>query len=376
MNDFNASVFVKTSGRLPLVTSQGRAFLGLQHSRSPELAGRMESFFEYLNGVLGFADTVEGQRSQACFNTILRAAYPEVMLDLADLIFVQHERPAVFLNFDHININLRRDRAANYGPLDRLNQNMGILFQQLARRLREDPAFFNDPEIVRLLSESYSYYLYQTKNFPWDDPFPDLPPGLDRPVMDIATGLAGFSRIHQWPEPHPKLILTDHMPFIVQGLNHYKNLVGKTNVDILPVDFGGNEPDSPGLGCILATKFLHHLQRPQRRRFLQWARDNLAPGGVLRILDTDLENRILQRTSDPEFRKRLNPGYLETLVDIERNFCETLVGDTRQTGFRVTHFDFNEYEDETDAYSLYPGDNLLIRFLGFEISAEKTGGAG
>ncbi len=32
----------------------------------------------------------------------------------------------------------------------------------------------------------------------------------------------------------------------------------------------------------------------------------------------------------------------------------------------------NKYHDETDAYSLFPGDDIAIDFLGFAIVAEKT----
>ena len=40
-------------------------------------------------------------------------------------------------------------------------------------------------------------------------------------------------------------------------------------------------------------------------------------------------------------------------------------------GFDVSHFDFHEYEDETDAYSQHPGDDLSIKFIGLEIMANK-----
>ena len=371
MTDAASPVFVTTPDRLSLLTEQGLAFLGLKHSSSPELAERVRHFFTHLNASLGFQPTPDGQKHQKCFNTLLRAAYPELMLDLADLIYVQHERPAVFLNFDHININLRKDRSVDFELLPELNRNMETLFQELTQTLKRDARFFEDSEIIRLLSESYSYYIFQTGNFPWDEALPDLPPNLILPLMDIATGLTGFNMIHLWPETHPTLYLTDNMPFIVSGLNHYKNLMKKNNIEILKVDFGKEEPKVPALGGIWTNKFLHHLKRAERQWFLSWALKALNPGGTLQILDTDLEHRILNKGREIDFKGTLIPGYLETLVAIEGDFCETLVSDTKQVGFKVTHFDFNKYHDETDAYSLFPGDDISIDFLGFEIVAEK-----
>jgi len=89
------------------------------------------------------------------------------------------------------------------------------------------------------------------------------------------------------------------------------------------------------------------------------------------ILDTDLECQILKRARNPEYQKKLTHGYLETLVEIEDSFCETLIQDVRQIGFDVSHFDFHEYEDETDAYSQLAGDNLSIKFVGLEIIARR-----
>ena len=60
-------------------------------------------------------------------------------------------------------------------------------------------------------------------------------------------------------------------------------------------------------------------------------------------------------------------------LEIEDNFCENLIQDVRHVGFDVSHFDFHEYEDETDAYSQCPGDNLSIKFIGLEIMANKIG---
>jgi len=365
-------IFVTTPNRLPLLTDHGRAFLGLQYSSSPELVERVQQFFSYLDRSLGFSESEEGKRSQDCFNLILRSAYPELMLDLADLIYVQHERPAVFLNFDHININLRKDRSVDEAGLPDLNQKMEALFQELTRTLKKDPQFRDDPEIIRLLSESYSYYMFQTENFPWDAPLPELPPSLKNPLMDIATGLTGFNRIHQWPMEYPTLFLTDNMPFIVESLKHYKTLMKKPNIEILKADFGAEDPEVPALDGIWANKFLHHLKRQERKIFLRWALNALSPGGTLEILDTDLEHRILKKGKEPDFNGKLIPGYLETLVTIEGDFCETLIRDTKQAGFKVTHFDFNKYHDETDAYSRFPGDDIAIDFLGFEIIAEKT----
>lgn len=369
MTDPSPPVFATTPDRLPLLTDRGRAFLGLQYSRSPELAERVQHFFAHLNRSLGFPPTSEGQEHQDCFNTLLRAAYPELALDLADLIYVQHERPAVFLNFDHININLRKDRSVDFEL--RLNRKMEALFQELTQTLKRDSRFYEDPEIIRLLSESYSYYIFQTGNFPWDEALPELPRNLNHPIMDVATGLTGFNMIHLWPDKRPTLFLTDAMPFIIEGLNHYKNLVNKNNVEILKADFGVEEPEVAALGGIWTHKFLHHLKRRERRRFLRWAIKTLNPGGTLQILDADLEHRILNKGREADFKEKLIPGYLETLVAIEGDFCETLVSDTKQAGFKVTHFDFNQYRDETDAYSRFPGDNIAIDFLGFEIVAEK-----
>ena len=371
MNEILTPVFVKIPDRLPLVTSQGSAYLGLQHSSSAELVERVQALFSHLNQTLGFPPTAVGKENQDCFNTLLRVVYPELMLDLADLIYVQHERPAVFLNFDHININLRKDRSVDYESIQGLNAKMESLFQELTRTLKNDPQFCDDPEIIRLLSESYSFYLFQTENFPWDDALPELSENANQPIMDVATGLTGFNMIHMWPSECPTLYLTDNMPFITEGLNHYKNLVKKNNIEILKIDFGIDEPKVPPLGRIWANKFLHHLKRKERRQFLLWAFKSLDSGGSLQILDTDLEHRIFRKEHDSNFKGKLISGYLETLVEIEGGFCETLVQDTRQSGFKVTHFDFNSYHDETDAYSQFPGDEISIDFLGFEIVAEK-----
>jgi len=371
MNDTSTPVFVNTPDRLPLVTSQGDAWLGLEHSSSPELTERVRAFFGHLNRRLGFPKTTVGKENQDCFNILLRAAYPELMLDLADLIYVQHERPAVFLNFDHININLRKDRSVDYEPIQALNRNMESLFQELTRTLKNDPQYFDDPEIIKLLSESYSFYLFKTGNFPWDNTLPDFSKDATHPIMDIATGLTGFNMIHLWPADHPTLFLTDNQPFITEGLKHYKSLAGKRNIEILNIEFGNNEPEVPPLGEIWANKILHHLKRKERLQFLNWALKNLIHGGALKILDTDLEHRILKKAHGSNLKGKLIPGYLETLVEIEGDFCETLVKDTRQTGFKVTHFDFNSYHDETDAYSQFPGEDIAIDFLGFEIVAEK-----
>ncbi|MBC8284773.1 MAG: hypothetical protein H8E32_13235 [Nitrospinae bacterium] len=364
------SIFVTSQDRLPLVTDAGKKFSGLKNSKSPELCQRVTAFFDCLNEHLGFPETDLGRDNQSVFNLLLQSAYPEIMIDLADLIYVQHERPAVYLNFDHIHLNFKKDKVALSDSIDQINEKFSILFRELARAIRENPLLFSDAEIVRLLSESYSVYLFQTKNFPWDNPMEMIPTDLKGSAMDVATGLSGFRLIHDWPEDYPKLILTDNLPFIIMGLNHFKELSGKTNIEILNIDF----PDGPldnRCGCILANKFLHHLQREERKKFLQWAMEALDNDGMLLILDTDLECQILRRAQNPEYGDKLIRGYKETLIDIEEKFCESLIQDVRQVGFDVSHFDFHEYEDETDAYSQYPGDNLSIKFIGLEIMAKK-----
>ena len=80
-NDLNSPIFVKTSDKLPLLTSRGRSFLGLKNSFLPVLDIRAKALFEHLNKLLGFADTPKGMEYQECFNTLLCAIYPEVMID-------------------------------------------------------------------------------------------------------------------------------------------------------------------------------------------------------------------------------------------------------------------------------------------------------
>ncbi len=365
------SPFIKSTDQLPLVTDVGREFLGLGHTKSPELAHRVQSLFQLLNGKIGFPDTELGQQNQAIFNLLVRMVYPEVVIDLADLIYVQHERPAVFLNLDHIQINIRKDRTVLSQPMEQVNEKFIFLFSELASLIKNDPILNNDPEWISLLSESYSFYLSQTHNFPWDNPMELVPHDLNASLMDVATGLAGFRLIHDWPKDFPKLILTDNMPFIIEGLNHFVKLSGKSNIEILNIDFPAGPVDKL-YGCILANKFLHHLQRTERQQFLRWAHAALEREGSLLILDTDLECQILQHARNPEYRKKLTHGYIETLIEIEANFCETLIQDVRQTGFDVAHFDFHEYEDETDAYSQFPGENLSIKFVGLEIVARRA----
>ncbi len=365
------SIFIKSQDRLPLVTEAGKKYSGLEHSKSPELCERVTAFFDYLNEQIGFPETDLGRENQVVFNLLLQSVYPEIMIDLADNIYVQHERPAVYLNFDHIHMTLKKDRVALSESSDQLNEKFSILFRELAKIIRENPLLFNDTRIVELLSESYSIYLFQTENFPWDNPMEMIPADLKSSIMDVATGLAGFRLIYDWPEDYPKLILTDNLPFIINGLTHYVKLSGKTNIEILNINF----PDGPiekRCGCILANKFLHHLQRGERKKFLDWAMETLETGGLLLVLDTDLECQILRRAQNQEYNDKLIRGYKETLVEIEENFCETLIQDVRQVGFDVSHFDFHEYEDETDAYSQYPGENLSIKFIGLEIMANKA----
>lgn len=366
-------VFTNLAERLPLLTEAGRAFLGLQHSSAPELNRRVEALFAHLDTRLGFEDTDAGRQSQDVFNLIVRYAYPEIMIDLADLIYVQHERPMVFLNLDHIHRNWQADPTPAHpvSEMESLTRKMDALFRELADWLKQDRGLGEDATVVRLLAESYSYYLYLTKNFPWEDPLKDsVSPGL-RSVLDAATGLAGYSIIHDWPPTHPNLVLSDDMPFIIEGLTHYKNLLGKSNVEILKASFPESSVSSARFGVVQASKFLHHLQREERKAFLKWVWEHLEPGGVIAIVDTDLENNILKDAEDASYRNKLMPGYLETLVPIEDRFCHNLVDDLRELGFAVHEFDFHEYHDQTDAYSHFPGDDLPIKFLGFEIVAER-----
>lgn len=363
-------MFIKSTDQLSLITDTGQKFLGLENTRCPELANRVELVFNLLNKKLGFPDTSIGHQNQEMFNLLIRLVYPEILIDIADMLYVQHERPAVFLNFEHIHMNLRKDRSTIPLPQKKLDEVFSLLFYELVSLIKKDPILFNDPQWVTLLSESYSYYLYQTKNFPWDNPMELVPRNLDGSLMDVATGLAGFRLIHDWPEDFPRLILADNMSFIIKGLTHFTKLSGKKNIEVLNVDF----PDGPlgkRYGCILANKFLHHLQRSGRQQFLRWAKEALEPGGSLLILDTDLEFQILRCARDPEYRRTLTQGYVETLVEIEEKFCETLIQDVRKIGFEVSHFDFHEYQDETDAYSQFPGKNLSIKFVGLEIVANR-----
>ncbi len=411
-NDLNSPIFVKTSDKLPLLSGRGRTFLGLKNSSLPVLDIRVKALFEHLNKLLGFADTPKGMEYQECFNILLSAIYPEVMIDLADLVYLQHERLSVLLNFEIINNNLGKEHGAFFEPetagnpsvpmdtdvpspgtasvhdrrrvtepsgremkahpqLLLLNRKMDFLFQQLALTLRKDPHFYKDPEIIRLLSECYSYYVFETKNFPWQNPVEPKPRNLSQSLMDVATGLAGLRIIFNWPENYPTLVLTDCMPFIFQCLTHYKTMLGKRNIEILDADFPGKAPQSLKFGLIMSNKFMHHLKRMERKEFLRWAWESLEPDGILEILDTDVELRILRQADNPEFKEKLTSGYLESLIEIEDDFCQTLISDIEQSGFNITHFDSNEYKDETDAYSKYPGCNLSLKFQGLEIVAQK-----
>ena len=372
MNDKIISAFVDGFPRLPLLNDYGRTFTGLEGSSSPELVKRVKSLFEYLSERLGFSDTPEGKESQQCFNALLRSVYPEVVIDLADLIYAQHERLSVVLSFDHININLKKDLGENYGPLETINKKMSQLFYQLARTIIENSKLKKDPKIIRLLGESYSYYLYQTKNFPWEYSVPSRILSFHQPILDVATGLAGFSMIHDWPNDSPKLVLSDNDPFIVNSLLHYLELVGKKNVVLVEADFPDFPPQGIIFGFIMVNKFLHHLKRPERIEFLKWSMDSLGPNGVLEILDTDLEYHIFEQSKQPGFRDKLTAGYRETLVEIEKGFTGTLKSDVKSAGFSITHYDCRDYHDETDAFSQKPGDNLSLKFSGLEISAEKS----
>lgn len=374
----DSTVFIQAPSRLPLVTDHGRGWLGLKRSSSPELIRRVQSLFEHLNTLRGFADTAQGQKYQDVFNHVLRYTYPEIMIDLADMIYAQHERPMVFLHFDHINANLKQDpgKTCADSPLEPLNRQMEFLIRELARTIRMQSGLHSDREIVRLLGESYAHYIYETKNFPWEEPLDKSGVANDHPILDVATGLAGFSLIHDWPENHPTLILSDKTHFIVESLSCYKNLVGRRNVEIMESDFPGDVEESTTpmetfFGSIWANKFLHHLQREDREKFLRWALSRLIPNGVLSIVDTDLEYQILQQAKDPAFREKLIPGYLDTLDEVEKDFCKNLMEDITAAGFKLTGFDYHEYLDETDAFSQYPEDTLSLKFIGMEILAEK-----
>jgi hypothetical protein len=190
-------------------------------------------------------------------------------------------------------------------------------------------------------------------------------------VLDVATGLAGFSMIHNWPNDSPKLVLSDNDPFIVNSLLHYLELVGKKNVVLVEADFPDSPPQGIIFGFIMVNKFLHHLKRPERIEFLKWSMVFLEPSGVLEILDTDLEYHILEQSNQPGFGDKLTVGYRETLVEIEKNFTNTLKSDVEGAGFRITHFDCKDYHDETDAFRQHPRDNLSLKLTGLEISAEK-----
>ena len=122
-------IFIKGTGKLPLITNSGRDYLGLAKSSSPELSERAIALFDRLNCLLGFPVSIEGKQNQKIFNLILRYAYPELLIDMADLIYVQHERPMVFLNFDHINMNLQTDpEPIDIGEtLNTLNSKMEFL---------------------------------------------------------------------------------------------------------------------------------------------------------------------------------------------------------------------------------------------------------
>lgn len=364
-------IFIQDDNRLPLLTDRGRAYLGLARSNAPDLNERVRWFLDQLNTRIGFRDGPEGRAQQEAFNELIRYAYPEIMIDLADLLYVQHERPMVFLNLDQLHVNSEADADALDMDPRLLNTRMEAVFHALADAIRDDPDLFNDADLVRLLAESYSFYLWLTKNFPWEDPLPQgIGPG-DGPVLDVATGLAGFSLIHDWPESHPPLVLSDTMPFIIEGLGHFQQLMGKSNVEIRGMEFPLTEPLENAFGSIHVSKFLHHLQREERKGFLVWAKVALKSGGQLIIIDTDLEYQILKDAADPAYQQKLMPGYLETLVRIEDKFCNHMLEDVRSAGFIVGHFDSHEYYDETDAYSHFPGDNLPLKFMGMELVATR-----
>ena len=359
------------SGDTTLLTKNGRDFLGLQRTSSPEMAARLRKLFEYLDSKLGFADNPSGRHSQSRFNLLLRYAYPELVIDLADILYVQHERLTVFLNLEHIYINLQNDPhqlAKGISP-DKLFSEIENLFQQLVNKLKKDPVLQEDEFIAKLLAESYAYYVHQTGNLPWDMDM-EQPP-VNGSVLDIASGLAGFSLVRAWEESRSNLILSDSSPFILQMLDLYRILEKKQNIQILKASFPNAEDLAKPVEAVWAGKFLHHLKREERRKFLKWSYRNLIKGGKLTVIDTDLEYRILERSKEIDFTGKLIPGYLETLVDIEGDFCLNLEKDICGAGFQVVRLDSNKYLDETDAYSLYPDDKLKLKFTGVEIVAEK-----
>ncbi len=373
MNGLSQNIFSPGGEKLPLLCAKGTDWLGLANSKSPELARRVREFFDLLNDQLGFALDPEGAEQQHCFKLFLQNVYPEVMIDIADRVYVQHERPMVVLNFDHLGANLYRDPLSKpyRDNMDLLMARISALFDQLTDRIKYDPKLKDDPEVVRLLAESYSQYIFETKNFPWEEPFDgDALASVKEPVLDAATGLTGFSLMHDWPEiGFPKLYLSDAMPFITTALEQYKALLGKRNVEVLSLRYPDAADVTGPFGQIWANKFLHHLKKKERLEFLRWAKERLAPEGTLNIVDTDLEFEILQQARDPEFAQKLIPGYLETLVEIEEDFAKHLMHELAEAEFELNGFEVNDYLDETDAYSLHPGDPLPIKFIGLDIVA-------
>ena len=109
-----SNAFLLERQRLPLLTASGREFIGLRESSSPEITERVRKLFEHLNLLLGFPESDLGREFQKNFNLLLRYVYPEIMIDLADILYVQHERLMVFLNFDHIQINFQNDPKPEY----------------------------------------------------------------------------------------------------------------------------------------------------------------------------------------------------------------------------------------------------------------------
>lgn len=369
----DSPIFDCSEKKLPLLTDRGRSFLGLNYSSSHELNERVRGLFKYLDSRIGFYPGSQAEEYRECFNSLIRYAYPEVMIDLADLMYVQHERPMVYLSFEHIEGALRNDpeSASLNESLSTLYEKMEFLFRQLAEFLKSDHCLFEDPEIVKFLAESYSYYLFETQNFPWEEPIQDSETIGNMPVLDVATGLVGFSLIYEWPESFPNLYLTDRIPFILEGLSHFKELVGKKNIKILKIDFPNEAVLDEPLGAIWINKFLHHLSRIDRQRLLSWARKVLTPMGIISVVDTDLERQILKESKSPEFIGKLIPGYLETLVEIEDEFEDNLIEDVKNANFEIKRYDSHEYLDETDAYSLVPEEHIKLKFVGFEIEGCK-----
>ena len=70
------------------------------------------------------------------------------------------------------------------------------------------------------------------------------------------------------------------------------------NIEIFEASFPSTSNLTEPVGAIWAGKFLHHLKRDKRQKFLEWAFQNLTTGGRLSVIDTDLEYQILKNSPD------------------------------------------------------------------------------